>query len=484
MLNIFILEVIDTFENSELESFKNFLGSAYFNTGPNATSLVVLFDKLAEAKRGSTLENLNKDLIFQEVFPNTPFIQGKLDKLGTELKKLLQLFLILERYKSDALESRRELDLLAALRLRGLSKRYFLELEKMKKRIYDAPIDTLENIELQFDLAFEEYHWEQHFNKVKGDLTVPNVLKYLDKYYVNTSIWLQNVLLLQQKVVALPEASNRSFFKTDNFPLNPDEVDIFLKISKKIHELLELDVPEFAQFEELVALLQSNSEKIGKEDLAGFYSHLRNFCTFLIERGHYHLRPILHQIHIENLEKGYFYYNGEIPPNAFLNITTTALNVNALEWAKAFIEKHKGRITGENETQDFYSMNKAICLFAEKRWEDALDIIPFGSSYSFYHLLARRLELKIYYELDSDLLPYKIDAFKMFISRAGRNLLSSTLHDLHTNFINFLRQLSLSPKTRDKSRASKMIERINEKKLVADRAWLLEKARELGERKT
>ncbi len=484
MLNIFILEVIDTFENSELESFKNFLGSAYFNTGPNATSLVVLFDKLAEAKRGNTLENLNKDLIFQEVFPNTPFIQGKLDKLGTELKKLLQLFLVLERYKSDALESRRELDLLAALRLRGLNKRYILELEKMKKGIYDAPIDTLENIELQFDLAFEEYQWEQHFNKVKGDLTIPNALRYLDNYYMNISIWLQNVLLLQQKVVSLPGLSTPSIFKADNIPFDSQEASIHYNISRKIHQLLEQDVPQIAQFEELVALLQSNSEKIGKEDLAGFYSHLRNFCSFLIERGHYHLRPILHQIHIENLEKGYFYYNGEIPPVAFLNITQTALNVKALEWANKFIENHKGKITGENETHDFYSMNKAIFLFAEKRWEDALDMIPFGSSNSFYHLLARRLELKIYYELDSDLLPYKIDAFKMFISRAGRNLFSNTLHDLHTNFINVLRQLSLSPKTRDKSRASKMIERINEKKLVADRAWLLEKARELGERKT
>lgn len=128
-------------------------------------------------------------------------------------------------------------------------------------------------------------------------------------------------------------------------------------------------------------------------------------------------------------------------------------------------------------------MNKALCLFGEKKYEEALEMIPFGSTYSFYHLMARRLELKIYYELHSELLDHKIDAFKMFISRAGRKVFSSNLHELFTNFVNFVRQLSQSEGPQAKKRSQTLIKRISEKKMVAERLWLLEKAKELGEKR-
>ncbi len=97
--------------------------------------------------------------------------------------------------------------------------------------------------------------------------------------------------------------------------------------------------------------------------------------------------------------------------------------------------------------------------------------------------MARRLELKIYYELHSDLLDHKIDAFKMFISRAGRKVFSANLHELFTNFVNFVRQLSQSQGPQAKKRSQTLIKRINEKKMVAERLWLLEKAKELGEKR-
>ncbi len=96
--------------------------------------------------------------------------------------------------------------------------------------------------------------------------------------------------------------------------------------------------------------------------------------------------------------------------------------------------------------------------------------------------MARRLELKIYYELQSELLPSKIDAFKMYISRAGNKTFSPNLSELFTNFGNFVLQLSQSLPG-DKKRSEQLISRIEAKKLVGERGWLLEKARELGESK-
>jgi hypothetical protein len=50
---------------------------------------------------------------------------------------------------------------------------------------------------------------------------------------------------------------------------------------------------------------------------------------------------------------------------------------------------------------------------------------------------------------------------------------------MYIEFFNIMLQLTQSP-PKDKKRSQQLIERINKKKLLADRAWLLEKARELG----
>ncbi|MBL7825063.1 MAG: hypothetical protein JNJ57_00420, partial [Saprospiraceae bacterium] len=188
---------------------------------------------------------------------------------------------------------------------------------------------------------------------------------------------------------------------------------------------------------------------------------------------------ILHEIHRDNLQRGYFYHEGKIPANAFLNITQHALRAQKHFWAFQFVDSHKDLILGENESHDFYKMNLALYYFAEKKYEEALQIIPFTSTNIYYHLMARRLELKIFYELRSDILPSKIDAFKMFVSRAGNKTFSKHLSELFTNFGNFVYQLSLSIPG-DKKRSEQLLKRINSKKLVGERGWLIEKAQEIG----
>lgn len=268
--------------------------------------------------------------------------------------------------------------------------------------------------------------------------------------------------------------------ETWEIPKQQLEKNALATVIWEIHTLLKQDNPDTGHVYKLLDLLQKDEARLHPDNLTMFYSYLRSICSFLLDSGKSELLPVLHTIQRDNLKRGYFYFDGFIPPNAFLSIVQTAINVGETGWAQNFVEEHKGRIIDENETQDFYRTTLALCLFAEKKYGSALDIIPFGSSYSFFHLLARRLELKIYYQLDSDLLFYKIDAFKMFISRAGNKVLSENLHELNANFINFLRQLSQSPKIRDKTRSAQIVKRIEEKKLVAERNWLLEKARELG----
>ncbi|MBC7776380.1 MAG: hypothetical protein H7246_13175 [Phycisphaerae bacterium] len=50
---------------------------------------------------------------------------------------------------------------------------------------------------------------------------------------------------------------------------------------------------------------------------------------------------------------------------------------------------------------------------------------------------------------------------------------------MNVNFLNILLQLSHSH-VKSKTRSAQLMKRINSKKFLAERAWLLEKARKLG----
>lgn len=478
-----LIEMLKVLTAEEREEFGLFIASPYFNRGAYATELNSLYAFIMATAPDFQMGQHSKQVAHAGIFAEKPYSEARIDRMMFEIHKLAKDFLLTRHYNRPANEPHQLLDWTTVLRAKGLVNRVAKEFEKIKDLQIGFGNASPETYLTQYRAAFEEHQWQNMFNKVKGDVGLPEVLERLDLFYHANRLELLNRFLLQQKVStletpefivgALQSSSPAAGFETTS-PL--------LLITWKIHTLLRKERAEIPDFQELMGLLQQHEADIEPETLAQFYAYLRNLCTLLIDAGHTEFDLLLHTLQQDNLARGYFYNAGKISPYACLSIVQQALRAGNIPWAYHFIETHKDDIPGENDTRDFYRMNVALCLFAEKRFQEALEMIPFGSSYSFYHLMARRLELKIYYELHSAVLDSKVDAFKVFVSRVGRKSLSADLSELLTNFGNFVSQLSKSVPG-DKKRSEQLGKRIREKKLVGERAWLLEKARELGEKK-
>jgi hypothetical protein len=78
----------------------------------------------------------------------------------------------------------------------------------------------------------------------------------------------------------------------------------------------------------------------------------------------------------------------------------------------------------------------------------------------------------------ADLLSYKLDAFKMYLSRTSPKVLSDIQRQTHVDFAYLFTQI-MSSIPGDAKRAERVEKRILENKQVAERKWLLEKARAL-----
>ncbi len=253
-----------------------------------------------------------------------------------------------------------------------------------------------------------------------------------------------------------------------------------LKINFEIFNILRKNLPEISDIQSLLDLVKVNEVGIDSESLQEFYTYLRNFTVMILAENpeKEEIPLMLHNLYVDNLARGYLHYEGKISPSRYGAVTYNAIQINQLEWANEFIEKYKDEIHGDNEHQDVYRFNKARYLFATGQFAECLDYLPATSPYVDYLLSGKRLELKALYELQSELFSYKLDAFKMFLSRTSQKLLSDFLIQTNHDFANFLQQLANSI-TGDLKRAERVYKRIEEKKQSLERDWLLEKAKAL-----
>ncbi len=330
----------------------------------------------------------------------------------------------------------------------------------------------------RFDAEYAMFLHETDHNYLRTDLNVPIALSALDGYYHLMRLNLLNQYLLQQKVTRLDQPGLQSDVAgmAVEVPEHLLQASPLLLISFKVNGLLSQEPPPLDDFRALAELLRQHGPMLDPAVLKDFYSYLRSTCALLINAGEDNLLPFYHQLQVESLERGYLYYEGnKIPHSAYLAVTTAALRCGNFDWALGFIEAHKGRVLGENSSFDLYRLNLACYYFAIRAYQKALDHLAPTYEYLDYSLPGKRLELKILYELGSELLSYKAGAFKIFIARASRKYMPAALRKANGDFVNLLLQIIRS-RPRDKARGERLCRRILARPQAAERDWLLEKA--------
>lgn len=482
MEKTYVFELIKSLSVAERREFELFVTSRYFNRGKQATELTTLLRTILKfiSKPGDA--SLEKNVMYECVFPGAPWVEGKLEKLMVALNKLLRTFLLIQHYFQPENEFQQELDWGAQLHHRGFDLRYQRLLDKLKANSQQEYIKNDSFFLHRLQLEHAIYDYETYNNRKKGDLNIPQVLHNLDIYYHLFRLEHLNYFLLQNKVTNLEISDGLAIALQENpLPERYLQESSYLLIQFKIFCLLQAQNPGLSEFQELYELLKQHEPHLEKSKLEEYYAYLRNVCVLLINSGAEELYQVLHQIQRDNLERGLLYLEGKqgkLSPSAVLNLVDNGLIVQNYAWVAEFLESHQDRIIGDNETRDLYRFNRARYLFAVGRFEEALDYVPPASPYVDYHLAARRLELRIYYELDSELLPYKVDAFKMYLSRVSQKFLSPELRRRNGDFANVLFQLIHLPPG-DRVRARRILQRIEENKGVSERKWLLEKVRQL-----
>jgi hypothetical protein len=479
-----LVELIRTLSPKEKEHILHFAAVPFFLQGKGKSYILPFLEICLKHPWHDPAQKLEKVTVYTKLFKGQAFVDKKLEKVMVEAHKVIRSFLLTQYYFREENEFHQVFDFAEIIRLRGLEQRYSHLLTQLKKIMEAKQGHSTLHFHDQFLLEYIIHNQESLHNQVRGDLNIPNTLDALEMHLHLNRLALLNVYLLQQKVANITVPNSMKERLED--PLVPErfiERSATLEINYAIFKLLAKGHNEPHDIQLLFDLLLHHENNLTADQLRDFYTYLRNICALVLmsDSEAYEVNDLLYELYKNALERGYLHYEGKLHPSHYLAISECAARSKKYEWALSFIEKHKNDIIGENESRDTYRLNLAHYLFGVGKFSECLDNIP-SSSQDVSNLLAsKRLELKALYELQSELFPYKLDAFKMFLNRTSKKLLPAARRQMNLEFNNLLYQLAAIPPN-DPKRAARFLERVKERKQTAERYWLLVKAKQLAKK--
>jgi hypothetical protein len=471
-----LLELFKTLTDKELKGLQTYLGSTYTAKIRYRSEVVILLTMLQNYTKLGKLADLSKELAFKKVFPSKPFVGAHLERVMFELTQAIRQFLLIETYMREENAVQQQLDLTDILRNRGLLPKATQTLEQVFKLLEQDTMQGTNYFGKVYEAALMARNLATYNITWKTDLHIATTLEHLDEYYYASKFDLVNHYLVLTRSSRFETGKGKKGVMDTSIQLPDTTIKNvpYLLISEKIYQMLVAPTPDKESFDALLNLLYRYESDLSRKSLQDFFNYVRNYSTSLLFKGHYELFPTIHQIHKDNLKKGYFFYDGKITRGAYYTIVNTALRSKQTAWALAFAQEHKDLIMGTDEDRvEVFNLAMAVYYFHEGAFDQALDLLPSHSASLDLHLLIRRLELKIYYETQSDLLLYKLDAFKMYLSRAAKTTISDDNREQNANFVNLLTQISQLLKG-ENERAQRVLERIEQKTLIIEKEWLLE----------
>jgi len=470
-----INRVVQLLSNMERKQFLKFLSSPYFVKTEHQTPLHKLYGLLTK-KSKSGLDS--EALLFEFLYPGEEFIAGRIDKLFSQFIKLLHRFLgIQEIEKSEqvaiaaarVLRERKELD---------LWKGHF---SKIRKKVLRQKYNVKEQGFELLKLDLEQFNYDNLSPRSTSRESFLQIMDAFDRFYISNALDISIQILAYNKFSFPIEIESRfeglKFLLAQQTAYNLSEND---NVFKKIFYLL-IDNSNISKkdIEELLLYLDQQKSELDNEVFIHARAIARNLANHLYNEGQKDLEPFILSLYQKEIQNGYIFHNGKIQSGIVNNISTFAIRQKQFEWLDSFLTNYKTAIL-ETELQSFIiALNRSKMHFFNGRYDEVLSHLEFDVTNINLKTIARTLEIMTYYELNSDQLSYKIEAFKIFIFRIPDTKASFLFITGHKNFIDILRSIH-HPRTKfDLKRIEKLRQRISETEILAEKAWLLEKIDQL-----
>jgi hypothetical protein len=467
-----LISTLRTLTNKELKRFEAYINSPFFNRIEKTSELFSLIKKFAPEYPENKVA---MEVIFPKMYPKETFDEQKLRYVMTDLTKLLEDYLCyLEYEKNDIYKKHLLLD---TFDNRNLDKYFISTLEEARGQ---QKVQPYRDVNYFFNQHLIEANAYEHSLARKPraiSSSLQEAVDNLDYYYLSNRLRYSCAILSRETL--LQEKYNNLFLDQIFEFLSKTDLDHVPSVS--IYQQIAytyLDADNEEHYRKLNALLNSYSHLFPMEELKDIYTHSINYCLRKLNAGKEELLPELMDVYKTVIEKEIIFENGYLQPYHVKNIVTAALRAGDLEWAEQFLHDYKDRINPEFR-ESTYVYNMANLHYHRKEFSKALKLMQAVEINDiYYHLGAKVLLLKTYFELDeSEPFFSLVDAFTNYLKR--NKLISDSQRIINLNFVKYTKKL-MQMRLGGKTSTEQVLEELQNLKSIANLPWLHEKLDEIS----
>jgi len=470
-----LLKTISALDIKQFNNLKQFVQTPCFVDIKQKQKVVQLFSILSPYYPDFDHEDLEKETVYCRIFPNDLYSNSKMDRLMNRLLVVIRKFIVMDYTLTQKQPGYEELILARFYQDRKLNNYFQNAVQSFKTKHNHIHERTPQFYLNDYLMEVEQSEFASFYNQRKADLNLPNTIQSLDVFYVYARLEHACTLMTQQ-VYHVPlnlETNLLRYEEMCRFIESNDYLKVpAIEVYYMAFKLLYLKDDD--QFEVLLDALHKKEHYLSNEQLRAIQSICRSYCIRRYNKGDRHYLQMAFDLYKAHLESGHLYHDQGIFAGRLKNIVIIGLKMKQYTWVLNIIESHRCRIIGVKNPEDVYRFNLATYYFAKKEYAKAQEFISGYEEDTYYKISAKRLELKIYFELESPLLESKMSAFKVYLFRISNKLLSEIAKQGNKNFINLLLRIYNTQTYQNIDRIDKLIKRISTLRVVTERDWLLE----------
>lgn len=480
-----LIEIIKTFSEEELKIFRKFLDSPFNKSKRNTETL---FNYVIQFRPEYDSPKLEYEYIFKKIFPGEKYDEKKLANHITDLTRAAKDFLIHKSIDENEIDS-----------LLILSKEFYNR--KLLKNNFNL-LKTIENkLEPDFSEMSEFYFRYSKLTVLKNSYYNDNneyekLFEIETEYFVTSAT--QFIIDLTKFLGAKKPALNTYGMKMENqfveSVLKSFDIEKLIKLANDkdfintslitLHYYRFRTINEFDNDEYYYSLkdyFYKLIPKLNRKDKHYIFSHMENYCVLKVKEGNEKFKKEGFEVYKTMLENdAYSYSDSEyMQILTFRNIIYYCNMLNEMDWLKYFIDKYKTTLNPDYR-EDMRNFTFANYYFNLKDFDNALTSISkkFDNEFFLFKTDLKNLTLQIYYELNHIEQAYSlVDSYKHFLSNTKE---ISDLHkDVLSNFLVYYFTLLKLKSGQSKESPSFIKSKIEKEKNIVNRAWLIEKIKEL-----
>jgi hypothetical protein len=418
-----LIDILRTFNQSQIKRFGKFLNSPFFNTNQ---TIIKYYDIIGKYHPDFPEDQLDKKKIFESLYPGKAYNDGAMRNLVSDMVSLAHKFIIHASVTENSLDM--ELLLLSYFNQNKLDEQFEKKINKTENDFSKSLLNeeelftSLRLLEREKQLFYsvrnrENIHSETSFRENLYGLysylfalfrSAHNALHH--KYTFNDNSLYEYI----NKISAIININNLiSFFKANKFEYS-DILEMYY-----LSYLSLINLNDDKSFQQFRLSIEKNYRNFSEFALYNLMLIFENCCTFRIQEGriefikkYIDFQKWLDRNNITSTPEKYYYNSLR-----FINTVAYGCYLKDFDWLEQYIKKYLNRLSPEYQ-KSIYHLTYAYIDFEKGKFDSSANHLR-NVNYDHFliKLYVRELSLLNYYETGNIESAYlMIDSFHHFLS--------------------------------------------------------------------